>query len=77
MSRVVELPFPQIANDFSYHISKGMFTIFLFCLFVMSPHREGYNPSTLKVEATFFFETPGRLTGSGRDCLGVISHMID
>ena len=43
----------------------------------MSPHREGYNPSTLKVEATFFFETPGRLTGSGRDCLGVISHMID
>jgi len=25
---VVELPFPQIANDFSHHISKGTFTIF-------------------------------------------------
>jgi len=27
-SRIIQLSVPQVANDFSYHISKGTFTVF-------------------------------------------------
>jgi len=50
-SSVVELPFSKIANEFSYHISKGTFAIVGGCEGMSAPGRGSVCRSILNFES--------------------------